>query len=135
MAIKTYKGSCHCGAVQFEADIDLAQGTGKCNCTYCTKIRSWKAFVKPEALRVSQGEDQVSEYSGKNPTTKRYFCKTCGVHVYERGDAEWMGGPYAGVFLSALDDATIDELVSGPVDFADGRNNNWMNPPADTRNL
>jgi hypothetical protein len=26
----TYTGSCHCGSVSFECDLDLADGTSKC---------------------------------------------------------------------------------------------------------
>src|SRR5215510_9157518 len=59
---RTYKGSCHCGQIAYEADIDLAQGTGKCNCTFCTKARAWKTFVKPNSFRLLSGSDRAIGY-------------------------------------------------------------------------
>ena len=133
MSIKTYQGSCHCGAIAFEADIDLAQGTGRCNCTFCTKTRAWKGFVKPAQFRLLRGS--AISYHKHPQAPLKHFCGTCGVYTHETGSADYMGGDFVGVFISSLDNAEPAELAATPMRYADGRNNNWGNPPAETRYL
>ncbi len=136
MSEKTYQGSCHCGAVRFEVDLDLGSGSGKCNCTFCTKSRAWGAFAKPDALRVLSGEDAQTGYRGGPETPSSHaFCRHCGVRTYERGHLEQLGGDYVSIHLSSLDDVSIEALVSGPVRYSNGRDNDWMNPPEDVRHL
>ncbi|MBP9757348.1 MAG: GFA family protein [Candidatus Pacebacteria bacterium] len=135
MATKTYKGACHCGAVTIEANIDISAGTQKCNCTYCHKARSWKAFVKPPAFRWLSGEDKVSAYRTNEFTAKKYHCKGCGMFTHEHGNAEWMGGEFVGIQIAVLENVDQDELANAPITVADGFHNNWMETPADVRNL
>lgn len=135
MTMKTYTGSCHCGAVRFEADLDLQAGTGKCNCSYCAKVRNWSITVKPEAVRILAGEDALSGYRFGTKSGEHLFCKHCGVRVLSRGYVEELGGAFMSVSLPALDSATVEERVAAPVHFADGLNNNWWNQPAETRHL
>ncbi len=135
MSVKTYKGSCHCGRVQFEVDIDLRAGTSKCNCSICTKMRKWSAVVKPQAFRLLAGEHDLSDYHFGTRQAHHRFCSSCGVHAFGHGHIEEIGGAYYSINLACLDNADETELATAPVNFLDGRHDNWRARPVETRYL
>lgn len=132
---KTYIGSCHCGAVRFEADIDLSAGTGKCNCSICTKTRNWSVLTKPQDFRLLFGENDLSDYQFGSKSCHHLFCKHCGIRPFGRGFLEEIGGDYVSVQVTTLDDLSPAELLAAPVNYANGRDNSWWTTPEETRHL
>jgi hypothetical protein len=135
MTLKTYHGSCHCGAVRFEADIDLAAGTGKCNCTFCTKTRNWSVSLKPDAFRLLAGEDALGAYEFGTHSAHHMFCRHCGIRSFTKGYIEQIGGDFVSVAVNTLDDVSPEELIEAPVRYSNGRDNAWWDVPAETRHL
>ena len=131
---KTYHGSCHCGAVRFEAELDLAGETSKCNCSICTKARFWKSVVPAAAVRVLEGEDALTDYQFGSDNIHHLFCSRCGVKPFGRGRHEAIG-EFVAVNVACLDDASDRELAEAPVVFQNGRGDDWSSPPAEIRYL
>jgi hypothetical protein len=140
---KTYHGSCHCGAVQFECEVDLASAvTSRCNCSICMKTRFWKSLLPAADVRVLQGEGALTAYRFGSNTIGHMFCRTCGVKVFGRahfdtvpfGDVT-LDGDYVAINVAALNDATDDELASAKIIYENGRNNAWDKVPAETSYL
>ena len=130
---KTYTGSCHCGAVRFEADIDISAGTFKCNCEMCTKTRMWGAIAKPDAFRLLTGKADLTDY---NPDSIHHvFCRHCGVRPFAWGDDPKLGGKFYVARVYCLEGVDLDELVNAPITYYDGRHDNYESPPAETRHL
>jgi hypothetical protein len=133
---KTYSGGCHCGAVRFEADLDIAAGTGKCNCTICTKMRLWSVNVRPDAFRLLAGEAEMTDYRGRSDVAHHLFCRHCGVRPFEWVDVPNMtGSRYFNVNVACLDGVDLDELMAAPVTYYDGLNDAWGSTPAEVRHL
>lgn len=114
---KTYRGSCHCGAVRFEVDADLARLV-RCNCSICTKKGGVFAAVAPERFRLLDGESNLNLYQFNTKVSKHYFCKTCGIHPF--------GHPRSApekflVNVRCLDDFDL-ESATYEIDLFDGRN-------------
>ncbi|HRP88254.1 MAG TPA: GFA family protein [Gammaproteobacteria bacterium] len=117
----TYAGGCHCGAVRFEADLDLGLGTSRCNCSICVRGRFWKAIAFGDAFRLLRGAGALTRYTFGSGTIQHHFCSHCGVKPFGRGEIAELGGVFHAVNVACLDDLEPDALDALPVEFQDGR--------------
>jgi hypothetical protein len=116
------KGSCHCGTVRFEVELDFSSAS-RCNCSACTKTGVIGGIVKPAAFALLSGEGSLGVYEWGAKISRRFFCKTCGVHCFARGHLAEVGGDYVSINYNCLDGVELSALN---LTYWDGRHDNWQ---------
>lgn len=74
------KGSCHCGAVAFEAPTPTE--IARCNCTYCDRVGALWAYCAPEDFTLTNDPANLIEYAPNQGAHSS--CGTCGMVTHGR---------------------------------------------------
>lgn len=80
---QTYNGSCHCGKVRFEVDVDLDH-VRVCNCSICRRRGALIHRIDEKYFRLLTPIEELSLYQWHTKTAKDYFCPICGILPFRR---------------------------------------------------
>lgn len=81
--LRTWLGSCHCGAVRFEIDTDFPELT-TCDCSICRRKNALMVKVHESSFRLLAGAESLTEYRFHTCTARHFFCKVCGIYPFHR---------------------------------------------------
>ena len=82
MEMRLYKGSCHCGVIQFSFEAKPITKGVRCNCSFCAKRGAMVSLVPGEKFKIDAQEGALNFYQFGKKQAKHYFCKTCGIHTF-----------------------------------------------------
>lgn len=114
------KGSCHCGATQFEVS-EAPTTVTKCTCSFCSKRGGLWAYYSPEDFKLLTARDRVSTYQWGTYTGQHHHCAICGCGTYSEfpdfstGEPDF-DNPKVSVNSRLFDDFDLDALEVVTVD-------------------
>lgn len=115
MPAEHHTGSCQCGAVAFEADVDISKPIA-CNCSRCRRLGSRLAFTSESGFKLLKGEDALTEYTFNKHVIRHQFCKVCGIEPFAYGKGK-DGTAMVAINVNCLDGVDATAL---PVQHFDG---------------
>ena len=125
--MKLHKGSCHCGAVQFEVEAPEEIQAQECNCSICSMTGYLHLIVPRSRFKILKGEDSLTTYTFNTGVAKHTFCKTCGIKPFyvPRSNPDGFS-----VNLRCLDQSGIKKVT---IEQFDGKN--WEKSVASLRHV
>jgi hypothetical protein len=112
-----YRGSCHCGAVRFEIDVEIDH-VRVCDCSVCRRRGGLMFRVPAEAFRLLTPRDALHVYHWGSQTAEDHVCKACGILPFRKpsqptADEIAAGSrPFSGwsINVRCIDDIDLDAL-------------------------
>lgn len=119
-------GSCHCGKIIYEAEIDPRE-VSVCHCTDCQRLTGTvyrvTASTRIANFRLTGGEPTLYVKTADNGRKRlQYFCGTCGSPIYTVGEGDAAGtvGIRAGTLRQFVALAPVEQIwCSSDVDWTD----------------
>jgi hypothetical protein len=110
MTRRWYRGSCQCGRVSFEAELDLsARQAVTTHAGATTTGDSTLALIKPSAFRLLSGDSDLADVQFGPMVGCNRFCRYCGIRTFGRGHLAKLGGDFYAINLATVDDS-VDAL-------------------------
>jgi hypothetical protein len=109
-----YTGGCQCGAVRYEATLELGEVLA-CNCSRCGRLGSLLAFTPAADFKLLSGEDLLTTYQFNKHNIDHMFCSVCGIQSFARGKTP-SGAEMAAINARCLDGVDVDTLTIKTVD-------------------
>ncbi|MGH7123059.1 MAG: GFA family protein [Stellaceae bacterium] len=81
----TLDGACHCGAVRFT--VTLIEGFAsarRCTCSICRMRGAVAVTSRPDAFRITKGENSLATYRFNTRTAEHHFCRDCGIYTHHK---------------------------------------------------
>jgi len=119
------KGSCHCGAVEFE--VELEHGLDellRCDCSICRRKSAVMMALPRDKISVIKGSDKLVTYRWNTRVARHYFCGTCGIYTHHR---RRMAPDQCGFNVACLDG--VDVRTLGDVTWLNGARLPLANEP------
>ena len=109
-----YKGSCHCGKVEFEVEGELTQ-VMECNCSHCDRKGFLLWFVPRSQLTLNTPESALTTYTFNKHVIRHQFCATCGTQPFGLGK-DPKGAETAAINVRCLPSVDRSQLKVVPYD-------------------
>lgn len=81
--MKSYHGSCHCGAVTFTIRTDPGYSV-RCDCSICRRQGAIMLRCDHNDLAIETGRECLTEYRFGTNVAIHYFCDRCGVYTFHK---------------------------------------------------